>query len=564
MHPPRLRTLLRSVDDLEDIGNLETYVDQSQCMLIMLTRGYFTSKNCLREIMHSFLCDKPMVLVHEDDLTKGGAPLEVLRLEFEKHVQQQRGFVVGERYQHDKRGACVVQSYDSESGMLAVEYEEPAGEVHRYKPSSQHKLHRLEKHSVDYAATLFERDDIIEWQRVAEYQGLCLRFIAEQLIAQTLAYVGKPRSERRLYLPHAIVNEDLFLPPATRVHVSVHNPGARQFAKELKVHLLAVRTSCVRDDDYETVNAARSSTYRPAPTAQLRSPSLLGGTLLARAEVTVDVPEESGVSSPFSAAMSWLNSRICEDPNQESAAEKSWRAKVVKEAFVTDAEGLRRDAVVPGVVKQDGSQPPPKNTRRVSIGSRKGSMGTQGSGLLTHMLLVLNEKTFQGDEGDELFDEVNAARRNGIDIIMAHECDRRRGGCEFVHFFKTTPQMLISDGLYEKLAISCHAEPYRHLSLSLIAKALGAEKAQKHRLFDHNKRAQQTVDRALAKRKEAWVRRSQHIGSLDRSSILAAEVRRDASGKGMIEDGLPSAAQGEAADTAGQEAEQKVNSHGGD
>ena len=32
------------VDDLEEIGRLETYVEESQCMLIMLTRGYFTSK----------------------------------------------------------------------------------------------------------------------------------------------------------------------------------------------------------------------------------------------------------------------------------------------------------------------------------------------------------------------------------------------------------------------------------------------------------------------------------------------------------------------------------------
>ena len=61
------------------------------------------------------------------------------------------------------------------------------------------------------------------------------------------------------------------------------------------------------------------------------------------------------------------------------------------------------------------------------------------------------------------------ARHNGIEIIMAHECDLLKGvreGCEFVRFFGTTPQKLISGGLYEKIEIACHAKPYRRDRLS--------------------------------------------------------------------------------------------------
>ena len=64
------------VDDLEDIGALETYIAATQAVLIMLSRGYFNSKNCMREVYACSEAGKPLVLVHETDMAKGGAPLE--------------------------------------------------------------------------------------------------------------------------------------------------------------------------------------------------------------------------------------------------------------------------------------------------------------------------------------------------------------------------------------------------------------------------------------------------------------------------------------------------------
>ncbi|EOD21705.1 hypothetical protein EMIHUDRAFT_354831 [Emiliania huxleyi CCMP1516] len=59
---------------------------------------------------------------------------------------------------------------------------------------------------------------------------------------------------------------------------------------------------------------------------------------------------------------------------------------------------------------------------------------------------------------------------------MAHENDAVRGGCIFAHFFEVTPRDLISDGLYNDLAVGCHAEPHRQASIALLAQALGATK----------------------------------------------------------------------------------------
>jgi len=60
------------VDDLKDISALEMYIQESATVLIFLSRGYFLSKNCLREAYSSASNFKPLILVHEADPSKGG------------------------------------------------------------------------------------------------------------------------------------------------------------------------------------------------------------------------------------------------------------------------------------------------------------------------------------------------------------------------------------------------------------------------------------------------------------------------------------------------------------
>ena len=69
-----LRVFL-DVDDLEDIGALEKYIDESMVVLIFLSRGYFQSRNCLREVRAAMERNKPLILVLETDEAKGGFAL---------------------------------------------------------------------------------------------------------------------------------------------------------------------------------------------------------------------------------------------------------------------------------------------------------------------------------------------------------------------------------------------------------------------------------------------------------------------------------------------------------
>ena len=76
----------------------------------------------------------------------------------------------------------------------------------------------------------------------------------------------------------------------------------------------------------------------------------------------------------------------------------------------------------------------------------------------THMLLYLNQETWSDER---LAEQVKKARADKLKIVMAHENDPDRGGCEFSKFFETTPQELIAGGLYSgDLARACY--PGRH------------------------------------------------------------------------------------------------------
>jgi len=123
-------------------------------------------------------------------------------------------------------------------------------------------------------------------------------------------------------------------------------------------------------------------------------------------------------------------------------------------------------------------------------------------GQATHMLLYLNENSFVSDE--RLAEQVKQARENKLKIVMAHENDPDKGGCQFSRFFEVTPQERMSHivtfvlslpsphnpllptpqelGLYKDQATSCF--PGRHRTaraLSLPQRTLCAHRADEGR-----------------------------------------------------------------------------------
>lgn len=94
---------------------------------------------------------------------------------------------------------------------------------------------------------------------------------------------------------------------------------------------------------------------------------------------------------------------------------------------------------------------------------------------VTVLLLYLNDQTYLGDAGERLGTELLAAQRAGCSILMLHENDLHKGGCDFsVYFDGRTPTELLQGGIYEALAVSLFPGAYQPVSIALAATALQA------------------------------------------------------------------------------------------
>lgn len=179
---PGIRVFL-DVDDLKDISALETYISQTTVSLIFLSDGYFRSRNCLREAYASLEKSKPLVLVHEADTSKGGLSLE------------------------DVQAQCPDDLSEYVFGAAAPQP--------------------------------------ITWHRVAEYQRLCLKLVAGQVLRFCPAVKQKQLDvadgeESSLSFAGESSRKGPIIDRPINLVVSVHNPGALRFAEEVAVSLKGV------------------------------------------------------------------------------------------------------------------------------------------------------------------------------------------------------------------------------------------------------------------------------------------------------------------------------------
>ena len=148
----------------------------------------------------------------------------------------------------------------------------------------------------------------------------------------------------------------------------------------------------------------------------------------------------------------------------------------------------------------------------------------------THFLLYLNKDTFVGRDGQKLAQEVRRVRSSSnIPIVLLHENDPALGGCTFEHFFHTTPEDLISDGIYKKIAIAIQPEPLRAVSLALVAKAFGAQPVEPllERLAKKPARAIARASLSLANRRSSASASTSRTTSTSTTNTLAARRRRE-------------------------------------
>lgn len=168
--------------DLESIDKLEYHVAESQAMLVFLgSPRYFGSKSCLRELGAASANSLPLILVHDSEVGKGGAPLAEI-----------------------KEASCSTRN--------AHNYDHSPSEYHNF---------------------VFDDRAVIPWHRHRPFQLTTLRRIAEQLLLASPAYSGNVSLVLPEELTRKSMSEMRFFTPIV-LCISGDNAGAEVVAKQVE------------------------------------------------------------------------------------------------------------------------------------------------------------------------------------------------------------------------------------------------------------------------------------------------------------------------------------------
>ena len=176
----RLVELAQDVEDLADISALEQYIDSVQAIAILITDGYFSSKNCMRELVQCVSTSRPLIAVAERDAAHGGLTEEEAR---QQCVAAQAKF----------------EAWGFDAGPAAL----------------------------TLADALLNRDPPIVFERVGTFQQAMLRLIVQRLTPQREIHLPGEVGAGR---PHRLAS------PKGSHHVwcSKHNLGATEMLEELQ------------------------------------------------------------------------------------------------------------------------------------------------------------------------------------------------------------------------------------------------------------------------------------------------------------------------------------------
>ena len=216
-------------------------------MLFFLSKNYFTSRNCLREVKASIAEQRPLVLVHEQQEEKGGGPLEMMRMECHEKMRP---------YVFDERAPIAWHRISHYQNLtLKLIATEMLRHGPKYTSSSQltHLIataHRQHSSSTREELTPSERtsrgSSLVEWLAV---QAAKAPAVQEQEVAaavkvqaihrgNTVRWMSHgapiPREELSLVLPGEVNIAELALPRPLVLWCSAGNPGAAAMAHELK------------------------------------------------------------------------------------------------------------------------------------------------------------------------------------------------------------------------------------------------------------------------------------------------------------------------------------------
>ena len=200
--------MARQVDDLVDITDLEACIEESVTFLLLVSKGYFASKNCMREVHHAVTNQRQIILLREKDRNHGA---------YAKWPEDAMA---------ELEQAC--SKFDSE-----FDYEQ----LRQYVLSSP----------------------VVDWERIdSDLQKHSVVAIAQNLIAglaghstfgMDIRHEKRSENARQMELPRLqfggqLLAENFFFDGPKSLYASPNNPGALAFAGEISaVYPQVVATS---------------------------------------------------------------------------------------------------------------------------------------------------------------------------------------------------------------------------------------------------------------------------------------------------------------------------------
>jgi len=194
-------TVFLDVDDLKEIGDLAQYIQRSHAVLAFCSKGYFQSKNCMIELRSATTEQKTIIALLDPDVKQGG--------------------------------------------LTSMEVHNQLSEV-----DDAFRIWKLDAGpSSDAIRTALFSADPIEWNRLADFQDVTLRLIAERVLPADAPRTSQwPRASQRrtslgIGMPRTYMRGELLSQPVPRlppprggcrkhVYCDPRNRGSEHLIKE--------------------------------------------------------------------------------------------------------------------------------------------------------------------------------------------------------------------------------------------------------------------------------------------------------------------------------------------
>ena len=475
------------VDELEELGQLDTCVKQTQSMLFFLSKGFFFSANCRKEVAATLSNGNPIILLRETDPNRGGAPMDQLVADCPDEWRKEifvvhRPVIPWFRVKDFKLVSLkmIVSSMLLYQSKLGREMHAPPedreqlfagrlgvaarlGIAARRNRSGSSALPRRPPSGVvgddeEDVATATATSELSSSGTSSSGAGAAssdLTQIQDLGGSHSSTSSGPPREKlSSTYPPRAISN------------------SPRTNSDPFGLRRIAMSPASSRTARSTTGRRASRQLSRRNSTGQMPDLNTLGADLYVSGEVT---QQQLGFPTRTTLIVS---------------AKNSGAVRLAQE-ILTKYPDLRTEAPDPSLGSRTSRRP-----RSELLGWRRGGLGGELSprspksprlpraplpAQASHVdkrkrvfLLYLTQETWLAEAGSELAHQVRATRAAGISVVLVHECDPTLGACEFSSLFQATPQDLIADGLYARTAVAFHTGQHRAVSLSLFAREIGA------------------------------------------------------------------------------------------